>query len=326
MSHLDKDNRHAEVTNELHVIFGTGPVGCWTARTLRDLNIPVRAINRSGLRPDLMPAGVEMVAADVSDAAQAKAAAQGAAVVYQALNPPYHKWHQIFPALQAAALGAAASAGARYVSIENLYVYDSSKPMTEESRIAPRSKKGELRARMAEDVMAAHARGDLRVTALRSSDYYGPGVLVSALGERVFGSILKGKKAQLLGSAAMQHSFAYIEDVGRAAATLGTREDALGKVWITPHAPARTQGDMVGEACRVFGIKPELTVVSPAMMRLAGLFIPGARESVEMMYEFTEPFEVDSRRMQRVFALEPTPIDVAIRATVEWYARRAAKS
>ena len=35
-----------------------------------------------------------------------------------------------------------------------------------------------------------------------------------------------------------------------------------------------------------------------------------------MMYEFLEPVEVDSRRMQGLFALEPTPIDVAVRRTV----------
>ena len=46
-----------------HVIFGTGPVGCWTARALRAMDIPVRAINRSGKRPDLMPENVEMMAA-----------------------------------------------------------------------------------------------------------------------------------------------------------------------------------------------------------------------------------------------------------------------
>jgi len=312
--------------SSLHVIFGTGPVGCWTARALRDLNISVRAINRSGRRPDLMPAEVEMVAADASDAAQAKAAAQGAAVVYQALNPPYHQWHRLFPGLQAAALSAAASVGARYVSIENLYMFDSSKPMTEESRIAPRSKKGELRARMAEEVFAAQKRGELRVAALRSSDYFGPGVFLSALGERVCGNLAKGKKAQLLGSATVPHSFAYIEDVGRAAATLGTREEALGKVWIAPHAPACTQGEMVGKACRVLGVRPQYSVVSPLMMRLVGLFNAGAGESVEMMYEFTEPFEVDSSRMQRVFALEPTPVDDAIRRTMEWYRKSAARS
>ena len=310
------------MSNGLHVILGTGPVGCWTARALRDLQIPVRAVNRTGQRPELLPADVELIAADASDAAQLTVAAQGAAVVYQALNPAYHQWHQHFPGLQAAALAAAIATGARYVSIENLYMYDASKPITEESPIAPRSRKGALRARMAAEVMAAHRRGEIRATALRSSDYYGPGVLGSALGEMVFGNLVSGKKAQVGGSAVQPHSWAYIEDVGRAAALLGTRDEALGQAWIAPHAPACTQGEMVEKACRALDIVPRITVVSPFMMRLAGLFIPAARESVEMMYEFTEPFVVDSSRMQRAFALEPTAIDMAVERTANWYRKR----
>ncbi len=242
--------------HELHVIFGTGPAGCWIARELRERNIPVRAINRSGQRPDLMPGDVEVVAADASNAAAAMAAARGAGVVYQALNPPYHQWHEYFPGLQKGALAAARDVGARYVSLENLYMYDCSTLLNEESPIGPRSKKGELRARLAEEVMAADKRGDIRATALRSSDYYGPGVRGSALGEMVFGNLVAGKKAQVGGSAVTPHSFAYIEDVGRAAAAIGTRDDALGQVWVAPHAPARTQGEMVEMACRVLAIPP----------------------------------------------------------------------
>lgn len=308
----------------LSVIFGTGPVGCWIARTLRELDIPVRAVNRSGRRPDLMPPDVEVAAADLSDVSQAAAAARGAHALYQALNPPYHLWHRFFPALQKAAITAASSAGARYVSIENLYMYDSSKPMNEDSLIAPRSKKGELRARMAEEVMAANKRGDIRAAALRSSDYIGPGVLGSALGEMVFGNLVSGKKAQVGGSADTLHSFAYIENVGRSAAILGTREEALGKVWITPHGPPVTQRTMVEMASRALGIAPRMTVVSPLMMRIAGIFIPGARATVEMMYEFTEPFVVDSSRFQRTFGVVPTPVDTAIERTVAWYTSRAA--
>lgn len=311
--------------NDLHVILGTGPVGCWIARTLREKNCAVRAVNRSGKRPDLMPADVEIIAADVSSAQQAIDAAKGARVVYQALNPPYHKWHGFFPGLQAGALAAARSEGARYVSIENLYMFDSTKPMSENSLIAPRSKKGRLRARMAEEVMAAHRRGEIQATSLRSSDYYGPGVLGSALGEMVFSNLVAGKKAQVGGSADMPHSFAYIEDVGQAAVILGIREEAIGKVWIAPHAPARTQKEIVEIACRQLGIKPQIAVVSPFIMRLAGLFIPGARASFEMMYEFTEPFVVDSNRIQRAFALEPTPVEIGIERTVSWYKKHASK-
>lgn len=305
--------------SELHVVMGTGPVGCWTARALCSQGRAVRAVNRSGARPGLMPAEVEMVKADIADPAHASAAAAGASVVYQALNPPYHLWHEFFPALQAAALAAAKTANARYVSIENLYMFDSSKPMTEASPVAPVSAKGALRQRMAEDVMAAHARGDVRTTALRSSDYYGPGVLNSALGERVFGNLVAGKRALVSGSTKLPHSFAYIEDVGLAAAALGTHDRALGQVWIAPHAPVRTQGQMVEEACRVLDIEPRMSAVSPFMMRLVGLFIPGARSAVEMMYEFTAPFVVDSSRMEREFSLSATPIPAAVERTIAWY-------
>jgi hypothetical protein len=62
------------------------------------------------------------------------------------------------------------------------------------------------------------------------------------------------------------------------------------------------------------------------MLRLVGILSPGAGESVEMMYEFTEAFEVDSTSIQRMFGLEPTPIDVAMRRTVEWYRGDASRA
>ena len=304
---------------ELHVIFGTGAVGCWTARALVDQGLNVRAVNRSGKRPELMPAEVEMHAADVSDAAQAVAAAEGASTIYQALNPEYHQWHEFFPGLQEGALAAAKATGAVYVSIENLYMYDSSDVMNEDTRIAPVSKKGVLRQQMAEEVMAAHENGEVRAVALRSSDYYGPGVTGSALGDMVFGNLVAGKAAQVGGSLTQPHSVAYIEDVGRAAAELGMRDDVLGSVWITPHAPAQTQGQMVEQACDLLGVPVKVTTISPMMMRLAGLFIPQAKASVEMMYEFTKPFVVDSGRIERELGLVATPTATGLARTTEWY-------
>jgi nucleoside-diphosphate-sugar epimerase len=305
--------------DRLHVIFGTGPVGCWTARALIDRGLPVRAVNRSGTRPGLLPEEVELVTADVTDPARAVAVAMDADAVYQALNPPYDRWHEVFPALQAGALAAAKASGARYISVENLYAYDSSVVMIEDGRVAPVSKKGELRRRMADEVAVAGERGEIRAAQLRSADYYGPGVTEAAAGDLVVGRLLAGKKAQVGGSASQPHSYAYIEDVGRAAAELGVRDEALGRVWFSPHAPAVTQGDMVAGICRELGREPSLSVISPTMMRLAGLFSPGAKETVEMLYEFTEPFVVDASRSERELDLVPTPVDEGIRRTVAWY-------
>jgi len=64
-------------------------------------------------------------------------------------------------------------------------------------------------------------------------------------------------------------------------------------------------------------------VVGALALRMAGLFMPAARESVEMLYEFTEPLEVDSSKIQRTFGLVPTPIDEGMRQTVGWWQTRS---
>jgi hypothetical protein len=49
-------------------------------------------------------------------------ATAGAAVVYQCLNPPCHRWADQFPSLHPV-VHAARTANARYVSFENTYMY-----------------------------------------------------------------------------------------------------------------------------------------------------------------------------------------------------------
>jgi nucleoside-diphosphate-sugar epimerase len=274
-----------------------------------------------------MPAEVDIVAADASDVRRAVEAARGAAVVYQALNPPYDKWQELFPPLQRAAMEAARAAGARYVSVDNLYGYGPARgTLTEQTRPQPNSRKGRLRLAMTHEVLDAHARGDISAAILQASDYYGPGVLQSQFGERTFKPMLAGKPADVAGSADLPHAYAYIEDVGRAAAVLGTRAEAAGRVWFAPHAPAVTQRAMIEEACRQLGIPPRLRVIGPLMMRMAGVFVPAARESVEMLYQFTAPFVVSSAAIESAFGLKPTPIEEGLRRTLHWYRDRVVSS
>jgi uncharacterized protein YbjT (DUF2867 family) len=108
-------------TSPRHVIFGTGAIGLATLDALRRRGETVRLVNRSGTAP--AGADIEILAGDAADPSFAIAAAHGAQVVYQTLNPPYHQWVERFPALQAAVLAAAQDAGARLVSMENVYMY-----------------------------------------------------------------------------------------------------------------------------------------------------------------------------------------------------------
>ncbi|MFN2196347.1 MAG: hypothetical protein ACK2UW_09520 [Anaerolineales bacterium] len=60
---------------EIHVVFGTGPLGMAVIRELHQQGIPVRVVNRSGLAD--LPAGVEIRAADAYHTEEARNAAQG---------------------------------------------------------------------------------------------------------------------------------------------------------------------------------------------------------------------------------------------------------
>jgi nucleoside-diphosphate-sugar epimerase len=163
-------------------------------------------VNRSG-RADV-PAGVEVRGGDLTDSAFAADVGVDAAVVYQCLNPPYHRWAEEFPGLQAAAVGAARAAGARFVSFENTYMYGDAKgePMTETTPMRAHTRKGNVRAAMAEQLRALHEAGDLRVATARASDYFGPrGTAQSPLGDLVIGAALAGKAARAIWSSA-QHS------------------------------------------------------------------------------------------------------------------------
>src|SRR5215213_10187355 len=96
---------------ELHVVFGTGPVGLAVMDELVGRGERVRMVNRSGMAG--VPGGVEVVGGDAADPTFTREASAGASVVYFALNPPYDKWPELFPPLQAGVLEGAASAGAR---------------------------------------------------------------------------------------------------------------------------------------------------------------------------------------------------------------------
>jgi nucleoside-diphosphate-sugar epimerase len=215
----------------------------------------VRVVNRSGTAP--VPDGVEVLGGDASDPAFATAAAEGAQVVYQTLNPPYHQWVELFPGLQASVLAAAQASGARLVSMENVYMYGrpEGQPLTETHPYAAHTKKGKLRAGMARELLAAHEAGKVQVAIGRASDYFGPGGgAQSMLGDRVVPAALAGKTATVLGDPDQPHTYTYIPDIGEGLAVLGEHPDAPGEVWHLPNDPdTRTTRRLVDTIYRLAG-------------------------------------------------------------------------
>ena len=240
-------------------------------------------------------------------------------MVYQCAQPAYHEWVEKFPPLQAAILDGAAANGAKLIVMENLYMYGdpAGKPLTEDSPIQPNTRKGRVRAAMSESLLAAHRSGKIRAASARASDFFGPGYMVTA--DQLFYPLLAGKKASGLGSLDVPHSFSYTLDVGKALAILGAHDEALGQAWLVPTAPAITQRDMITMAFQQAGQSAQIGAINKLMMRVAGLFVPGAREMIEMMYEFEKPFVIDSSKFTRTFGMSATPTADALRETLDWF-------
>jgi len=264
---------------------------------------------------------VSVVAADAYNLDSAREACQGATVVYQCAKPPNHEWPQKFPPLQANILESAASAGAKLIIGENLYMYGEvpNRPIAEDLPLVATTRKGRTRAQMAEAALAAHRSGKVQVAIGRGSDFFGPGVVESLIGERAFLPALQGKPASLVGNIDLPHTYTFINDLGKALVTLGEHAEALGQVWHVPNAETLTTRQFMTIVFEEIGKPPKMSGMGKLMMRIGGIFIVGARETVEMMYEFEKPFMVDSSKFERTFGERATPHREAIRQTIGWY-------
>ena len=309
--------------NQTHVVFGTGALGLALIDELGAMGLPVRAVNRSGVAD--VGDGIEVLGGDASSSIFTRHAAEGAAAVYQCLSPPYHRWPELFPALQNGVIHAAISTGARYVSLENTYMYGdtSGTPMTELTPCRAHTRKGKVRRTMAEQLQQLHTAGELVVATARASDYFGPrGTSQSSLGDLVIGAALADRPSRVIGDPDQPHSYTFTRDIARTLAVLGTRDDAGGEVFHVPNAPVQTTRHIVDMISADLGFPIKISVAPRPLVRAMGLFNPTMRELDEMRYEFTQPFIIDSTKATAWLGISPTPLEEALAETVAWFRQR----
>ncbi len=309
--------------NELHVVFGTGPLGLAVMRELRRRDKPVRMINRSSRVRFDKDLQTEVGGIDAADPARTREVCEGAAVVYHCIGLPYPRWTE-FPSIAAGIVEGAASAGAKLVYADNLYAYGTvDRPMTENLPLNAITKKGRLRGGIAQSLMSVHNAGKVRVAIGRGSDFFGPFVTDAAMmGSRVFGRVLAGKSAQAVGDPDRLHTYTFIDDFGKALVTLGEREEALGKAWHVPSAPAITTRNFVEKVYVALGKPAKLSTAPRFVMALLARFDENVRELREMLYQFERDFVMDSSRFESTFGAQPTPLAQAIGQTLDWYRGR----
>ncbi len=305
--------------NQIHVVVGSGATGTATALRLAAAGHDVRVITRSGSGPD--HPSIELRAVDANNADQLTRAASGATAIYNCANPPYHKWTSDWPPLAASILAAAEANDAVLVTLSNLYGYDTTDPMRATDTLAPPSVKGAVRTDMWNRALAAHEQGRVRVTEARASDFIGPGLGANGhMGDRVVPRVLAGKSVSLLGRTDVPHSWTAISDVAETLVALGANKHAWGRPWHVPTDAPLSQAEVISLLCEVAEVEPVKVKAMPkALLALGGLAVPALRELKEVLYQFEQPFVIDSAATTDAFDLKPTPIIETLAKTVVSY-------
>ncbi|SDG97466.1 NAD-dependent epimerase/dehydratase family protein [Nonomuraea jiangxiensis] len=299
-----------------HVVVGSGQVGSHVAAKLIEQGHEVTVVTRSGSGPE----GAVKVAADVADRARMVEVTKGADVLYNCVNPKYHRWLTDWPPMAESFLAAAESSGAVYVILGNLYPYGPVQgPMTEDLPLASDNPKAMVRAKMWRDALALHEAGRIRTTEVRGSDYFGPGATDQAyLGDRFLVPLRAGRTIQLPYPLDVPHSWTYLPDVADALIVAGRDERAWGRPWHVPTSDPLSFREVGDRMAAILGRPaPKLARLPWPLVQVGGLFSPMIGELRHVRYQFTAPYVLDSSAFQRTFGIAPTPIEAALKATLE---------
>jgi nucleoside-diphosphate-sugar epimerase len=252
----------------------------------------------------------ELVRADLLRADEVRKAVEGSEVTYLVAGLKYdHKvWQAEWPKVMRHVIDACKAAGSKLVFFDNVYAYGIVRgSMTEETPYNPCSRKGEVRARIATELMDEAKAGNIQAMIVRGADFYGPQVPLSLIHSTVVEPLLKGKKPQWIGNPKAIHTFTYTPDAGRAVALLGNTPSAYNQVWHALSSRERITGEaIVRMACEAAGRPYGLQPVPKLGVRLLGLFVPVLREFVEMMYQFEEDYFFDSSKFEQAFNIGAT--------------------
>jgi nucleoside-diphosphate-sugar epimerase len=306
--------------SDLHVVLGaTGAIGRAVVAELAARGRRVRAVSRNA-------SGPHALRADVTTVEGARAACEGAAVVYQCAQPAYTRWAAEFAGLTRTVLAGVEAAGARLVMADNLYLYGPvAGALTEDLPAAATGPKGRARAHVAELILAAHREGRVRATLGRASDYYGPGGTNTVLGPTIFAAAAAGKTARWIGDLDRPHTVSYLPDVAAGLVTLGERPEADGRAWHLPVAAPPTGREFLTLVWEAAGGSPRIAGLGRPMQRIIGLFNPMVRELGETWYQRDRAWVVDDSAFRAAFgAGHVTPTAQAVAATVQWFRERDA--
>lgn len=305
----------------MQTILGSGgAIGVELAKALKEYTSQIRLVSRN---PKKVNETDKLFKADLLNPNEVNDAVKGSSIVYVTVGFPYNFkiWKDCWPKFTENVIDACITHNCKLVFFDNIYMYDPDhlNGMNEETPINPPSKKGKIRAQIADMILSKVKEGKLTALIARSADFYGPGIKnTSMLTETVFKPLSSGKKANWMASLNFKHSFAYTPDAAKATALLGNSEKAYNQVWHLPTAKNPYTGrEWIEAIAKEMGVKPKTQTATKFIVRILGLFIPLMREMPEMMYQYDRDYVFNSDKFDKHFDFKVTPYSDGIKEIVQ---------
>ena len=308
------------------VLGATGGIGGEIARQMRAAGWVVRALQRGARVPAQCSDGITWINGDALDGASVAAAAQGAAVIVHAVNPPgYRNWDKVVLPMLDNTIAAAAPTGATVVLPGTIYNYgpDAFPVLSEDSPQRPVTRKGAIRVAMEQRLREYAQRGG-RVLIVRAGDFFGPQVGNSWFSQGLVKAGQRVSRIYAPGERGTGHEWSYVPDVARTVMELlelGTKLQPFATFHMAGHWDA--DGSQMPEAirravARRTGVAPRVTAFPWWLLTLISPFVTTFKEMREMRYLWREPLKMDNSRLLRTLGHEPhTPLDAAVEATLQ---------
>ena len=302
----------------MQVILGSGgAIGTDLAIELKTFTNKIRLASRS---PKKINNNDELFICDLTKPDDVDNAIKGCEIAYLTVGLPYRlkTWQKQWPVIMKNTIEACKKHKTKLVFFDNIYMYNPKKLnlMTEETEVFPVSKKGKVRAEIAQMILDEIQSGTMEALIARAADFYGPGIKNSVLNEVVFNNLKSGKKANWFCSVNHLHNFTFTPDAAKATALLGNTGSAYGQIWHLPTAAPITGKQWIEKIADELGVKPKTQLASKTIVQLMGLFNPIMKEFVEMLYQWDRDYYFDSSKYENFFDAQPTTIEEGIKQVI----------
>jgi nucleoside-diphosphate-sugar epimerase len=261
---------------------------------------------------------IRMLGCDATDVAALRAGAEGAAVIVNALNPPYAAWDRLALPLADAALAAARATGALLMLPGNVYNFGNELP----PRLAPdtpergNTPKARIRIETEARLEAAAAEGVDSVV-IRAGDFFGGRGRGTWLDMALAAKLARGRIVYP-GRPDIAHAWAYLPDLAQTFVRVASQRTALSghhRFHFEGHTLSGNDWRWALEA--ITGRTLQLRNLPWGFIRLASPLVPMWRELLPMRYLWQRPHALDDAGLRGLLGEVPhTPLPEALSAAL----------